>query len=57
MAALTENAISVTGRDSAKRTKILDHKGNKSLITNIFKNSKFYKKKSKWPPLPKMETQ
>ena len=50
MAALTKNAISVTGRDRAKRTKIWDHKGYKSEITNIFKNSKFYKKNSKWPP-------
>ena len=47
MAALTKNAISVTARDRVKRTKIWDHKGHKSLITNIFKNSKFYKKKSK----------
>ena len=44
MAALTKNAISVTVRDRAKQTKILDHKHYKSLITNIFKNSKFYKK-------------
>ena len=50
MAALTKNAISVTGRDREKRTKILDHKGYKSQIKNIFKNSKFYKKNSKWPP-------
>ena len=50
MAALTKNAISVTGRDSAKQTQIWDHKGYNSQITNIFKNSKFYKKKSKWPP-------
>ena len=46
MAALTKNAISVTARDRAKRTKIWDHKANKSQIRNIFKNSKF-KKKSK----------
>ena len=44
MAALTKNAISVTGRDRAKRTKIWDHKGYKDQIRNIFKNSKFYKK-------------
>ena len=50
MAALTKNAISVTVRDRAKRAKIWDHKGYKSQITNIFKNSKFYKKNSKWPP-------
>ena len=53
MAALTKNANSVRGRDRAKRTKIWDHKGNhgnKSQIRNIFKNSKFYNKKSKWPP-------
>ena len=50
MAALTKNAISVTVRDRAKWTKIWDHKGYKSQITNILKNSKFYKKKSKWPP-------
>ena len=50
MAALTKNAISETGRDRAKRTKIWDHKGYKSQIRTIFKNSKFYKEKSKWPP-------
>ena len=50
MATLTKNAISVTGRDRAKRTKMLDHKGYKSQIRNIFKNSKFYKKNSNWPP-------
>ena len=53
MAALTKNAISVMGRDREKRTKILDPKGNhgiNSQIRNIFKNSKFYNKKSKWPP-------
>ena len=50
MAALTKNAISVTVRDRAKRTKIWDHKGKNSQITNILKNSKFYKKNSKWPP-------
>ena len=44
MAALTNNAISVTGRDRAKPTKIWDHKGYKGQIRNIFKNSKFYKK-------------
>ena len=44
MAALTKNAISVTVRDRAKRTKIWDHKGYRRQITNIFKNSKFYKK-------------
>ena len=54
MAAFTKNAISVTLRGRAKRTKIWDCKGYQSQITNIFKNSKFYKKKSKWPPLPKM---
>ena len=36
-------------RDRAKRTKKWDHKGYKSQLRNIFKNSKFYKKKSKWP--------
>ena len=50
MAALTKNAISVTVRDIAKQTKIWDHKGYKSLITNIFKNSKFNIKNQKWPP-------
>ena len=45
MASLTENAILVTIRDRAKPTKIWDNKGYKSQITNIFKNSKFYKKK------------
>ena len=47
MAALTKNAISV---DRAKQTKIRDHKGYKSQMTSIFKDSKFYIKKSKWPP-------
>ena len=41
MAALTENAISVTVREREKRTKIWNHKGNKNQITNIFKNSKW----------------
>ena len=50
MAALTKNAISVTRSDRAKRTKIWDHKGYKSQITNMFKNSKNLRKKSKWPP-------
>ena len=50
MAALIKNAISVTVKDGAKRFKIWDLKGYKSQITNIFKNSKFYKKNSKWPP-------
>ena len=50
MAALTKNAISVTVRDRAKRTKIWDHKGCKTQITNIFKNLIFYNKNSKWPP-------
>ena len=50
MAALTKNAISVPGRDRAKQTEIWDHKGYKSQIRNIYKKSKFYKKKSKWPP-------
>ena len=45
MAVLTKNAISVMGRARVKRTKIWDHKGYNSQITNIFKNSKFYKKK------------
>ena len=54
MAAFTKNAISVMVRDTAKRTKIWDHKGYKSQITNIFKNSKFYNKNSKWPPCLKM---
>ena len=50
MTALTKNAISVMVRYRAKQTNIWDHKGYKSQITNIFRNSKFYKKKSKWPP-------
>ena len=41
MAALTKNAFSVSVRDRAKQTKVLDHKGDRSQITNIFKNSKF----------------
>ena len=48
MSALSKNAISVTVIDRAKQTKIWDHKGNKTQLTNIFKNSKFYKKKSKY---------
>ena len=44
MADLTKNAISLTLRERAKRTKIWDHKGYKIQITNILKNSKFYKK-------------
>ena len=44
MAALTNNAISVTGRDRAKRTKIWDHKGYKSQIRSIFKIPNFIKK-------------
>ena len=51
MATLTKNAISVTVRDWAKRTKIWDHKGYKSSITNIFQNSKL--KKNKMTPLTK----
>ena len=43
MAALSKNAISVTVRDRTKRTKIWDLKGYDNQITNIFKNSKFYK--------------
>ena len=50
MDALIKNAILVTVRDRLKRTKILDHKVYKSQITNVFKNSKFYKQNSKWPP-------
>ena len=53
MAALTKNAISVTVRDRAKWTKIWDHKGYKSEITNILKNSKFYQKKFKMAALTK----
>ena len=49
MADLTKNAISVTVRDRVKRTKIWDHKRHESQITNVFKNSKLYKKNSKWP--------
>ena len=52
MADVTKNAISVTVRDRAKRTKIWDDKGYKSKI--FFENSEFYKKKSKWPTGPKM---
>ena len=44
MAALSKNAISVTVRDRVRRAKIWDHKGYKSPITNIFKNSEFDKK-------------
>ena len=48
MADLTNNAILVTVRDRAKLTKICYRRGYKSQITNIFKNSKFKKKKLKW---------
>ena len=41
MAALTKNTISVTVRDRAKRTKILDHKGYKSQVTNILEIQNF----------------
>ena len=44
MATLIQIAISVMVRDRVKRTKICDHKGYISQITNIFKNSKFYEK-------------
>ena len=47
---MTKNAISVTVRDRAKLTKVWNHNGNKSIITIFFKNSKFHKQKSKWPP-------
>ena len=52
MAALTKNAISVMVRDRAKYvTKFgITRDYYKSQIINIFKNSKFYKKKLKWPP-------
>ena len=43
MALLTKTAIQLTVRHSAKQTKIWDHKGYKSEIRNIFKNSKFIK--------------
>ena len=43
MSALNKNAISVTMRDRAKRTKILDHKDYKRQVANIFKNYKFIK--------------
>ena len=43
MAALTNNGISVTGSDRAKRTKIWDHKGYKSQIRSIFKIPNFIK--------------
>ena len=46
MAALTKNAILVTGRDRRNRTKILDHKGYKSQIRYIYKNSKKIIKKN-----------
>ena len=44
MAALTNNGISVTGSDKAKRTKIWDHKGYRSQIRSIFKIPNFIKK-------------
>ena len=44
MATLTKNAVSVTVRDSAKWTKIRDHKGYKSQIKNILKIQNFIKK-------------
>ena len=53
MAALTKNAISVKVRDRVKQTKILDHRGYKSQITNIFKNFKIVLKKIKMAALTK----
>ena len=53
MADLTKNAISVTVRDRAKQSEIWDHKGFKSEITDIFENSKYYKKKFKMADLTK----
>ena len=53
MAALTKNAIPVTVRDRAKWTKIWDHKGYRTHITDILKNSKFYKNKFKMADLTK----
>ena len=50
MADLTKIAILVTVRDRVKWTKIWDHNGYNSQIRNVFKNSKFYKQNSKWPP-------
>ena len=50
MSALTKNAISVMVRVTAKRTKIWDHKGYKSQITNIFKIQNLIIKNSKRPP-------
>ena len=44
MADLTKNAISVTVRNGAKRTNILDHKGKKSQKINISKIQNFIKK-------------
>ena len=51
MAHFTKNAISVMVRDTAKRTKIWDHKCCKSQIANIFKNLKFYEKIKKMAAL------
>ena len=44
MAALTKNAISVTGRDRAKRMKIWDHKGYKRQINFFSKIPNFIRK-------------
>ena len=49
MAALTNNAISVTGRDRGKRMKICDHKVYKSQIRSIFKIPNFIKKNQNGP--------
>ena len=43
MAALTKNAISVKGRDKAKRTQILDHKGYKCQKNKYFQKFKILK--------------
>ena len=51
MAALTKNAISVTVRDRAKGPKFGITRVIRVLITNIFKNSKFYKKELKMAAL------
>ena len=44
MAALIKSAISVTGKDRAKWTKIWDHKSDKSQLTNILKIPNVIKK-------------
>ena len=44
MTDLTKHAISETVSNRANQIKVWDHRDKKSQITDIFQNSKFYKK-------------